>query len=168
MSVSTATPLMTALNFTEIDLNANRAGDLSLAQAERLRKNWRRTLWVTLPLVIAVLVGASLLIYLGQRQNNGIIAIMGIALTVLNAYIVGRLAQARYRLSADLRPPLVIQDGQVERTLRIVGRGRLYVLKIDGRELLVTRPIFNAFEDKARYRLYRTPASKQILSAERL
>jgi len=159
---------MTALNFTEIDLNANRAGDISLAQAERLRRSWRRTLWVSLIILLLVLIGASLLIYLGQRQGNGIMTLIGIALTVLNAYIMGRLAQARYRLVADLRPPIVVQDGQVERTLRIVGRGRLYVLKIDGRELLVTRPIFNAFEDKARYRLYRTPASKQILSAERL
>lgn len=168
MTSSASAGLMTALNFTEIDLNANRTGDISLTQAERLRKSWRRTLWISLLILFAVLIGASLLIYTGQRQGNGILLVMGVALTIINAFIMGRLVQARYRLVADLRPPVVVHDGQIERTLRIIGRGRLYILKIDGRELIVTRPIFNAFEDKARYRLYRTSASKQILSAERL
>lgn len=159
--------LMAALNFTEIDLNANRTGDISLAQADRLRRTWQRTLATSLAVLIGVGLAAALFLYFGQRQQTFILSFIGIVLTVVNAYVMGRLVQARFRYTGDRRPPVIVQDGVIERVLRVVGRGRLYLLKIDGRELYVTRPIFNAFEDGKRYRLYRAPASKTILSAEK-
>jgi len=160
--------LAAALNFTAIDLNANRTGDISLAQADRLRRTWRRLLITSLIALGVIVLTAALFLYAGQRTPSAILLLIGIALTVGNALLMGRLVQAYFRLRGDLCPPIVVQEGTITRTLRVAGRGRAYLIAIDGQPLYVTKPVFNAFADSTRYRLYRAPASKIILSAERI
>lgn len=166
------TPLPTldeALNITEADLVANRAGRLSDAQKFRLTKGWRRTLWIVIGLVIAVGFGATLALFFGQQSGSLVLTFVGILLTVINAMIVGVGAQGYMRTSRDLRSGSISEiSGVVSHTIRVSGRVATYVLKVDGQEVVVPRPVFFAVEDGKPYRLYRAPASKTLLAAEPL
>jgi len=158
-----------ALSITEADLAANRAGRLSEAQKLRLTKGWRRTLWIVIGLVIVVGFGATLALFFGQQGGSLVLTFVGILLTVINAMIVGVGAQSYMRTSRDLRTGSVSEmSGVVSHTIRVSGRVATYVLKVDGQEVVVPRPVFFAVEDGKPYRLYRAPASKTLLAAEPL
>lgn len=159
--------LLTALNITSADLAANRQGQLSETQRLRLRRAWRRTLLTGTLALIFVGLTATVLLFLGQTGGSGILTLLGIGLTIINAAIVGIGAQSLLRLNRDLHEQKVMaQETIIHRTVRIAGRNATYVLKTDGDELVVPKGVFNAFVDGARYRLYRAPASKALLSAE--
>src|SRR5690606_34829136 len=111
--------LSEALQFTEEDIAANREGRLSPAQQARLRRGFRRTLIAGIIGIIVIGLGATTLIFLGQQNNSMVLVVLGIALTVLNAIIVGFLVRSRLRLQSDLTHPVKMQDGIVSRTLRI-------------------------------------------------
>jgi len=81
--------LSEALQFTEEDIAANREGRLSPAQQARLRRGFRRTLIAGIIGIIVIGLGATTLIFLGQQNNSMVLVVLGIALTVLNAFIVG-------------------------------------------------------------------------------
>jgi hypothetical protein len=164
--VSHRTELSDALNFTTDDLEANRAGRLSPAQQDRLRRGFRRALIIGIIALILIGLGAAVFIYMGQQNNTVILTLLGFALTVINAAIVGLLIQNWLRLQGDLSNPPQIQDGIVRRTLRIAGRHPTYILTFDGDQLVVNKPTFNAFIEGAVYKLYRAATSKMLLSAE--
>ena len=165
-SVSQRVNLEDALRFNADDLAANREGRLSPSQQERLRRASRRTLIVGIIGIVAIGLGATTFIYLGQQGNSMILTLIGIALTVVNAGIVGFLIQNRIRWQHDITQPVEMQDGIVQRTLRISGRTPTYLLRFEGENLVVNKPTFNAFIDGAVYKLYRTSSSKTLLSAE--
>lgn len=165
-STSVRVSLDDALHFTADDLVANREGRLGVGQRERLQRSARRTLSVGILGFILVGLGAALLIFLGQRNDSMILTIIGIALTVINAAIVGFLVQSRLRLQSDLTQPVTVDESLVHRTLRISGRSPTYLLKFDDREIVVNKRAFNAFIEGAAYKLYRSAGSKTLIAAE--
>jgi hypothetical protein len=170
MSAERAAPtasLADVLNFSADDLAANRAGVLSGAQKARLERGWRRTFWIIMALVVGCSLAATILLFLGQQNGSPILSIIGIAVTVINAALVGLGAQSYLRASRDLRGGRVATlNGVVTHTIRVSGRAATYILKVDGQEIVVSKPVFFAFEEGKQYRLYRAPASKTLLAAE--
>ncbi len=161
--------LMTAMRFSESDLQANRMGALSSAQMERMNHTRRRQSTLAALLFIALVIAATSLIFSGQRHQNQILALAGIVLIILNAILVGIMGRAFMRLGSDLRAGNIeALAGEVERVLR---RGRQrdnYLLRIDGNSLYVTRDVFLSIQHEAPYRIYRTTHARLLLSAELL
>jgi hypothetical protein len=161
--------LMRLLQFDESDLANNRAGLLSAAQRERLAKLRGRTTLVNGAVVVAILLVAAVLLYIAQRNNNAFVLFIGIALTVINALLLARTAQGWIRIAGDLaRDEVETLEGKVERTVRVIGRVLIYTLKVNGRELTVTKEVFNTVGEGRRWRFYRARYSGTLLSAEAL
>ncbi len=155
------------LNFSADDLAANRAGQLSDAQKQRLTRGWRRTLWIVIALVVVCGLTATVLLFLGQRSGSSILSVIGVVVTVINALIVGVGAQSYLRTSSDVRGGRVAAiTGVVSHTIRVSGRVATYVLKVDDHEIVVPKPVFFAVDDARSYRFYRAPSSKTLLAAE--
>ena len=161
--------LMAAMGFSQADLDANRRGLLSPAQAARLKSSRQRQLAIALLLFFSLVIVATALIYMGQRSWNPILGWAGALLIVINAVIVGTLGRGYMRLGGDLRPGNIeVLAGEVERVLR---RGRQrdnYLIRIDGASLYVTKEVFLGFKHEAPYRLYRGAHSGLLLSVEPL
>lgn len=158
-----------ALRFDAADLQANREGRLSPRQALALRTGWRRTLALHIGLLLAITLGATIVLFVGWRYDSPVLTVIGIALTVCNAFVLGLLAQATMRFRGDTSgAPLRVLHGRVERTLRVNERARsaAYFVRVEGSEIRVNKPVFNAFAEGGQYRVYRAPASGQVLSAE--
>ena len=159
--------LTEALNFSEEDLQANRAGRLSEAQKYRLTRGWRRTLWIVIGLVIVLTLGATTLIFVAQNNDLPVLNVIGVLITVINAAVVGLGAQSYLRTSSDLKGGKVATiSGVVSHTIRVSGRVATYILKVDNQNVVVSRLVFFAVEDGKAYHLYRAPSSKTLLSAE--
>jgi hypothetical protein len=165
-NISQRQDLSSALGFTADDLAANREGRLSAAQQERLRRASRRFLVIGIISIIAIGLGAAVLIFIAQQNNSAILYLIGVVLTIVNAAIVGLLVQNRLRSQSDLSHPVRVDEGIVNRTLRISGRTPAYILKLKDERIIVNKPTFNAFIEGAVYRLYRAASSKAVLSAE--
>lgn len=163
-------PLMQALQFTGDDLAANRRGVVGPFQAVRLRRTLRRVLSFAILVLFFGILGAAAALYAAQVNSDSVLRLIGIALTVFNAAVVGFIAQWWMRTRADLHAPVLADSGVVHRTVRARPNGQLlgFVLRLDGQplELRVNRQVFNAFNDGAAYRLYRAAGSRVLLSAE--
>lgn len=171
--MATAAPTRTigtlteTLNFTPDDLDANRAGKLSEAQKARLTRNWRRTLWIVIGLVVVCGLGATILLFVGQQQGSTILSAVGVLVTFLNAATVGLGAQSYLRTSRDIREGRAAElSGVVSHTIRVSGRVATYILNVGGQQMVVPKPVFFAVEDGKPYRFYRAPVSKTLLSGE--
>lgn len=164
----TVTPpdLAQALGFDADDLAHNRSGSLSERQRARLQRGWRRTLMIGIVVLITGTLLATLLLFMGQRNETPILSVIGVALTIANAMTVGILIRARLRLTLDLRDGVQVDEAPVQRTLRVAGRRALYLIRTGRREHAVSKDVFNAFRENARYRLYSTAGSGDLLSAE--
>jgi hypothetical protein len=163
--------LMTALNFTPDDLAANRAGVLSDAQRERLRRSGRPLFYGVVGLALALMTGAALLIYLGQRGAAPILSLVGVSLTAINAVVLAVGVGSQLRLREDVRGGRVVTlSGIVRRVVRVSRRSAAYVLVVELPEgalrLNVSKAVFNSFQDGARYHLYRTPSARLLVAAE--
>ena len=116
---------------------------------------------------VALALGATILIYLGQLNRSLILFGAGAILTMVNAFTVVRAGRAYMKVGGDLRAGQVeVLTGKVERVLR---RGRAfdsYLLRINGVELNVSKDVFVGFRHMAPYRLYRAAVSRILLSAE--
>ena len=161
--------LMAAIRFSEADLEQNRRGALSSAQMARIKSARQRQLVIALLLFVSLVMVATGLIYLGQRNSNQILALAGAALILINAATVGMMGRGYMRVGGDLRPGNIeVLAGEVERVLR---RGRQrdnYLIRIDGASLYVSKDVFRGFKHEASYRVYRTVHSGLLLSAEPL
>lgn len=170
----TSTPisdLMAVLQFSPADLEANRAGTLTDAQRQRLRRGGRPLFYAVVGLALALIIGAALLIYLGQRNESPILSLVGVSLTVINAVVLAVGVGSRLRLSADLRSRRVVTiSGVVRRVVRVSRRSAAYVLAVELPEgtlrLNVSKAVFNSFQDGVRYHLYRTPSARLLVAAE--
>lgn len=160
--------LRAALNFTESDLRANRQGQLTIEQVKRLRRGQRRSA-LTGALVFSALVFASTaLIFAGQTENNAIMLLAGLGLTLVNALMVGHIGRDIMRINRDLRSNGVeALGGNVERVLRRGRQRDSYLLKIADQRLYVTKDVFLQFDHLTPYRIYRTRLTRILLSAER-
>ncbi len=161
--------LMAALGFSEADLDANRRGALSPAQAARLQSSRQRQLAVALFVFVSLVIGATILIYAGQHNRSSILGLAGAGLILINAVIVGMMGRGYMRVGGDLRPGSVeALAGEVERVLRRGRQRDSYLIRIDGASLYVTREVFLGFRHQASYRVYRAAHSGLLLSAEPL
>jgi hypothetical protein len=170
---STETPprpsLAEVLRFSPDDLNANRAGLLADGQRDRLLRQWTVT---RVPFIIALIVIgllATVFLFFGGESDSPVLNVIGVGLTLVNAAIVGLAANTWLRTRRDVRDGRVqTLEGELRHTIRINRRVRVYMLDIAGERLAVPRPVFNAFEEGVRYRLYRAPFTGLLLSAERV
>ncbi|MCY3833788.1 MAG: hypothetical protein OXG85_12280 [Chloroflexi bacterium] len=159
--------LRAALGFTAGDLQANRQGLLSRAQAARLKRSRLRNTLLATGIFSLLALAATALIYLGQLNRNMILTSAGAGLVLLNAIVIGGAGRAYIGVSQDLRANRAeALTGAVERVLRRGRAGDSYLLRVGGVELNVNRDIFVVFEHKAAYHIYRTSFSRQLLSAE--
>ena len=160
---------MRAMCFDAADLRANRAGRLSAAQVERVKSDRRRQSVIAGLMFGALVLFATAMIYAGQLNRNQTLALMGVLLIVVNAILVGVMARAFMRLGGDLRAGNVeVLAGDVERVLRRGRQGDVYLLRIGGASLPVTRDVFRTFRHEAPYRIYRSAHARLLLSAEAL
>ncbi len=159
--------LMAALRFGEADLQANRQGQLSPAQAARLKKMRQRQSLLAAALFAFFVIGATILLYAGQRGNNLILSGAGALLILVNAILVGRMGRAWMRISGDLRLGAVqALAGDVQRVLRRGRQGDSYLLRIACQCLPVNKQVFLGFQHNAPYRIYRSRHAGLLLSAE--
>ena len=161
--------LMAALQFTSVDLDANRQGRLSPAQRRRIKQARQRQLLIAVALFVMFVIGATIFLYAGQIADNRILSGAGGALIVMNALLVGIAGRGAMRVNGDLRSGNVeTLAGEVERVLR---RGRQidsYLLRIGGADLRVTKDIFLGFAHERPYRIYIARGTGRLLSAEAL
>lgn len=162
-----AKALPIALDFTSADLDTNRQGLLSKAQMARLKAIRQRNTLIASALFLGLVLGATLLIYIGQLNRSVILFGAGAILTLINAIVIGRAGQAYMRVGSDLRLGQVeMLAGELERVLRRGRAGDNYLLRINGAEIHVRKAVFIGFRHQALYRIYRTPHSRLLLSAE--
>lgn len=162
-----ASDLMPLLGFDAAALAANRQGELSAAQRDRLRRSQRRLIGIGLGAFFGLALAATLSLFTAQTAAAPLMSLVGLLLTLINALLVGLFARQWLRLSADLRGQQVeVLSGQLERVIKATGRMNNFILRIEGHDLAVNKEIFKAFQHQARYRVYRTRHSQLLLSAE--
>jgi hypothetical protein len=168
MTTATDTPsLKAALKFTDDDLAANRAGQLSAAQRSRLLASRQRALWIGVGVLVVVVLLATTTLYIGQVNRDPLFSFIGIAITICSAVISGVLIRNWYRLSADVSAGTVeTLAGTVQHTVRVTGRSATYLFKVGEQVLTVPKPVFLSVRNGGRYRFYRTPVSRLLLSGE--
>lgn len=160
--------LMTALNFTHDDLTANRAGNLSEAQADRIKRIRLRNTMIAGVAFFVIVIIATTFIFFGQTNQNPILSAVGGLLTVLNAVMIGAVGRSYMRASADLRAGGVqALEGKLERVIQRGRRGDHFMVRIDDASIYITEEIFLKFQHEKKYRIYRTRLSGVLLSAER-
>ncbi len=164
-----ASALMAALQFTPADLEANRQGKLSAAQAARIKSMRRRQLLMAAALFGFFVIGATICLYAGQGSDNVLLIGAGGALLVMNALLVGFAGRGSMRVGGDLRAGGVeALSGEVLRVLRRSRQGDSYLLRVNGIDLRVTKDTFLGFRHECPYRIYRARHSRILLSAEAL
>lgn len=163
----TDTELMRELEFTAADLAANRAGQLSETQIDRLRARRKRSILTGIAIMLVLAFIASLCLF-GGMQGSAVLLIIGAGLTLVSAVITGTFARYWMRLSADIRENTVSAfSGQLERVIKPVNqRVVTYLLRVGGAEFAVNKEQFRAFAHEAPYTLYRAKYTGTLLSAE--
>ena len=120
-----ANSLERVMGFSAADLEANRRGQLSQAQVERMKRERGRSALVASILFFGLGLGAASLFFLGQLQGSLILHGAGAMLTVINAAMVFRAGRAYMRVGVDLRVGgIEALAGVVERVLRRSRGGR--------------------------------------------
>ena len=158
---------MTALQFSPVDLEANRQGALSEGQVERMKGIRRRNILIAAAIFVGLVITATILIFVGRLNGSHILSAAGAILLAVNAILIGINSRSYMRVGNDLRAGNVeVLAGEVERVLRRGRSGDNYLLRIDGADLHVTRHEFMGFDHEAGYRIYRTSHSGVLLSAE--
>lgn len=161
--------LMRALGFSAEDLEHNRAGKISPQQDYTLRLRRMRLAQLGALAVLAVAFIASLLIFLGGRQESPILRIIGVGLTLCNAAMTAVFFRQYLRLNSDIRQGQAAAiSGPLQRIIKPVTRRVWhYVIRVDEAEFVVSKETFDAFQHEAPYTLYRAPYTGTLLSAER-
>ena len=163
--------LATEIGFTADDLAANRAGELSERQAYTLRLRRRRSIAIGLVILLVVIFVATLFLFAGTREGGSVIlSIIGVALTVCNAALMGVFARYWMRLTGDIqRGEAMAYTGELERVLKPVSRRVVnYMIRVEEAEVFVSKEAFELFEHEAPYTIYRAPYTGPLLSVERL
>lgn len=156
------------LDFNDDDLNANRRGQLSQRQLERLRGRRRASVLVAVAIVVVAALLATVFIFWGQVNGSLVMMVAGIGITLVAAAVTGIFARHWMRLTTDIDSGTAqILSGTLERVLKPINRGNAaYVLRIDGVDIATSKETFKAFKHNAPYRLYITKYSRVLLSAE--
>lgn len=171
-TVSTAPPIDLAalFGFSVDDLAANRAGRLSAAQLNRLRARQRRAALVVGGLVWFGALAATAFLFVGRREDNLILTLIGIAITICCAAASAVFARYGLRLNADIRAGQADTfSGALERVIKPINRRVvMYLIRVGGAEVVVGKDAFKAFQHGAPYRLYRAHYSGVLLAVEQI
>lgn len=147
--------LIGALNFSAIDLAANRRGQLSTNQRHEIvgRRLHEIEVWV-LVLLLLIVSGVALHVRLV------VIAFGGATLITLALAIW-------LKFDADLNEKVKVAQGKprITQQLRLPFKAR-YVLVIGDERFTISQRVRRAFHEDARYRVYYSPGSRSLLSAE--
>ncbi|MBA3870652.1 MAG: hypothetical protein ABI970_19115 [Chloroflexota bacterium] len=143
--------LSTALGFSAADLNANRLGVLSPYQREKLSTQRLHTLGWSALLILLLLVGG----YFLQAEF--------IFVVFCGACLITFMIATWQRIQEDLDGHVQVITGQL--TQRTLPLGR-YAADVNGQTFNLPKHLTNAFNTTTHYRLYYTPGTRTILSAE--
>jgi len=161
--------LASVLGFSREDLDANRAGRLSPAQAAKLRRT--RTGDIIRGLVSAVVSAGMVTLWPLLNGSTTTLLFWALVLLFPAAFALVSLWSAGQR-SRDLQSGTVaIAGGPLQRHAEDLGSTRrtpTYTLNAGGVKLNVPLEVYGAFADDGHYALYHTPHSRTLLSAEPL
>ncbi|HEX2622338.1 MAG TPA: hypothetical protein VHL11_19400 [Phototrophicaceae bacterium] len=158
------------MDFTPDDLEANRRGEITEQQREKLRefrqqtlKNHRQSGIVILTLLI---IGTVLAFLFGNRELAG----MGAMVTPLMAFTFGGSWLMTWMSTRTLVMGQVRSaEGNARLTIGRSRGGKIYGVKIGRKQFFVTSDHYSAFKQDAAYRLYYVDgAPYYLLSAEQL
>lgn len=160
--------LMSLLRFNDDDLTENREGRISEIQNYYLRVRRRRTNVFGFLFFIVIVIMATLLIFIGNRNDSSILMIIGIGLTLCNAAIIGMFARFWLRLNADIQGnEVLITSGKLERILKPINKRIInYMIRVDQVEVFVNKETFELLQHEKPYTLYRTPYTGTLLAIE--
>ena len=152
------------------DLDANRQGKLSEMQNYHLRVRRQQAILTGASLIFLFIISATVLIFLGRRQESSILTIIGIGVTLGNAAMTGIFARYWLRINADIqRGKVHTITGTLERVVKPVTRRVVnMMIRVEGFETIVNKEVFESFNHKQPYKLYTTPYTGSLLSAEPL
>ncbi len=161
---SAAEALMPLLQFDHSDLQANRDGTLGENQRYRLQRLQRRALLIGLAGFFGFALVATTLLFFGQ----GILVLLGIFVTMINALFAGMMARQWLRLGADLQyGDVEAISGELERVVNMSGRMNNFLIRVADEEFYLTKDLFLQFQHEVPYTLYRAPHSRVLLAGER-
>jgi hypothetical protein len=165
--VPSAQELMSPLQFTAQDLDANRAGSLGKDQIIRLQALQKRTLYMAIAGFFGFAIVSTTLLFFATGANAFFLTTLAIFLSFLNAIFVGMLAREYLRLGADIRSGEVeTLSGKLERVIRQGGRMNNFVLRLNGSDFYVKKEVFALFRHEEDYAFYRARHSGVLLAAE--
>ena len=142
--------LMNALRFTEEDLTANQQAKMSVSQ--RLRCLTNRDGW----LVAGLFCGFGFLaIWLGARDAVFFLVVFAAGIFACGQHVYNYHTDATKGIVAAL-------EGRINLDIF----GRRFSIEIDGMRFNLKRDTFLAFKNGDPYRIYYSPKSKMLLSAE--
>jgi hypothetical protein len=166
-AIPSAQELMPALQFSDQDLEANRAGQLGQNQTERLKSLQQRTLYYAIAGFFGFAILSTALLYFATGANATFLTLLAIFLSFLNALYVGMLAREYMRLGADIRSgEIETLAGKLERVIRQGGRMNNFVLRLNGADFYVKKETFALFRHEQPYAFYRARHSGVLLAAE--
>ncbi len=167
--------LQSALDFAEVDLQANRLGQLTVRQRNRVFVR-ARVIYISL-LLITVFIGVIsaiviIAVLVGAEVSAGglILALGGEVVTVASGYLVWSLHR---RYQNYLKPGHVQSiSGPVtcyELKVRLANEASriMFYVRIDNLEFEVPAAALVAFTNHEHYRLYYVPQPRTLLSAEK-
>ncbi len=155
--------LMAALNFTEADLEANQAGELSARQIAALEK--RRGLMFMGVFVSMVVMALFFLIASVMQPSYD--AFVFYFFAVFPALLALYLAYNVYRSSSDTRERRsAVVEGRVQLDVSGGQNSANFVLKLENKKFGLNKRQFLTFKSGDPYRVYYAPKSRRILSAE--
>ncbi len=140
-----------AIGFSAADLNANRLGVLTPYQRQHLSGHRSRALAWSVGLILFLLV----LGYVFEMQF--------LLIAFFTACFVTIMLATWQRYQEDLDVPVEVIAGKL--TFKNLAFGRNAAV-IEGQSFRLSKQIKRAFNENLRYRLYYTPGTHTILSAE--
>ncbi len=139
------------LGFSAADLTANRLGILTNKQRKNLLSQRLQALVWPSALLLVVILGGLL------------IEAEWLVIAFTSACIISVIVAIWVRFSQDLDGPVEVIAGKWNPQRSTLGR---YAVDIGGLVFTVPASSQRAFSESARYRLYYTPGTRTILSAE--
>jgi hypothetical protein len=143
--------LSTALGFSAADLNANRLGVLTPYQRDKLFNQRQQAL--SLPAILLVVLFIA----------GYILQLEFILIAFFAACLVTLIVATWQRFQEDLENHVNVVAGQLTQRTMLLGRNAAVV---DGQTFNLPKHLVNAFNNNLHYRLYYTPGTRTILSAE--
>ncbi len=153
--------LMRALRFDEEDLAANESGSFSVGQVQTLKRQ-RGTVIIS----VSALLGIVTMLLLFANVYAGGLAPLVIVFLIVVAFVLLVGGLAALQVTRDLRAGLQLVEGRIDLDTTPGQNSATYTVKVEGKKFKVKKRAFLAFKNGDPYRIYYTPHTKTILSAE--